>query len=60
VTYRLKAWGNYAVCLDDGTCDSLTAVEDPACTQMAADPHPSVHEESLVLDCSYRQVVTVR
>lgn len=59
VTYRLKASGNYAVCLDDGTCDALTPVTDPACTEMLTDPHPSVQQSSLVLDCTYRQAVTV-
>ena len=57
--FRLKVWGNYAVCLDDGTCDSLTPVEDPACVRMVADSAPAAEEPSLVLDCTYRQVVTV-
>ena len=59
VTYRFIASGNYAVCLDDGTCDANTPVEEPACQRTALDQLVAANTESVVLDCTYRQLVTV-
>lgn len=57
VTYRLRALGNYAVCADDGTCSPQTPIENPACVETETEQLGAA--PTVVLDCTYRQLVTI-